>query len=69
MDAMLKRALDEIESRLAEILAVLQDIRTQGEPHEVTVSVPPPEPHCEHLGALYHTTAGWRCPGCEQIIG
>jgi len=30
MDIVLKTSLDEIEGRLAEILAVLQDIRTQG---------------------------------------
>ena len=66
MDTVLKNALDEIEGRLAEILSVLQDIRIQGEPHEVTALAPPPEAHCEHLRA-YHTTVGWRCPDCGQI--
>jgi len=61
MDTALKNALDEIEGRLAEILAVLQDIRTQG-----NTSKPPPPEHCEHLRA-YHTTAGWRCPDCGHV--
>ena len=65
MDTALKNALDEIEGVLAEILAVLQDIRIQGESHEVTALAPPTE-HCEHLGA-YHITAGWYCPHCGQI--
>jgi len=54
MDTVLKNTLDEIEGRLAEILAVLQDIRIQGEPHEVTVSVPPPEEDkTESLNSIY----------------
>ena len=39
MDTVLKNTLDEIEGRLAEILAVLKDIRTQGS--SITITIPP----------------------------